>query len=55
VPDAWIGMIPFGSTTPTWPTRYSTYPSYYQGTVAVRMWVDTAARMCRRCAAGRSS
>jgi hypothetical protein len=42
VPDAWIGMIPFGSTTPTWQTRYSTYPSYYQGTVAVRMWVETA-------------
>jgi hypothetical protein len=44
VPDAWIGQIPFGSTTATsWQTRYSTYPSYYQETVAVRMWVDTAA------------
>ena len=42
VPDAWIGQIPFGSTTATWQTRYSTYPSYYQGTVAVRMWVETA-------------
>ncbi len=42
VPDAWIGQIPFGSTAPTWQTRYSTYPSYYQGTVAVRMWVETA-------------
>jgi hypothetical protein len=35
-------MIPFGSTTTTWQTRFSTYPSYYQGTVAVRMWVDTS-------------
>jgi hypothetical protein len=43
VPDAWLGMIPFGSTTTTWQIRYSTYPAYYQGTVAVRMWVDTAA------------
>ena len=42
VPDAWIGQIAFGSTTTTWQTRYSTYPAYYQGTVAVRMWVDTA-------------
>lgn len=35
-------MIPFGSTTPSWQTRYSTYPSYYAGTIAVRMWVETA-------------
>lgn len=42
VPDAWVGMIPFGSTTTTWQTRYSTYPAYYQGTIAVRMWVDTS-------------
>jgi hypothetical protein len=40
VPDAWIGQIPYGSATTTWGTRYSTYPAYYQGTVAVRMWVD---------------
>jgi hypothetical protein len=42
VPDAWMGQIPFGSTTTTWQTRFSTYPSYYQGTVAVRVWVDTS-------------
>ena len=27
---------------PSWQTRYSTYPSSYAGTVAVRMWVETA-------------
>jgi antitoxin (DNA-binding transcriptional repressor) of toxin-antitoxin stability system len=41
VPDAWIGTIPFGSTTTTWNGRYSVYPTFYQGTIAVRMWVDT--------------
>ena len=43
VPDAWFGQIPFGTTTTHWQERYGASPNFYQGTIAVRMWVDPAA------------